>query len=119
MVKFKPTVLSFIILAIIAVAFSFCLHGPVWAFLGAFLSSSFMWYTLGKSSVYLKYEDQKNYIEILTQAKQLEEIGTSPSVSLFPEIQAELIDLACQKYKSIGLDEDAERLFLSFSGKMI
>jgi dsDNA-binding SOS-regulon protein len=109
--SFKPTVLSVIIMALLA--FWCGLHIPLTAIipaLGLAVALAFNTYFLGKYSITHKMEDEAQYDKILTQAEQIDEISLMPSVSLFPDIQVELCDLAIAKYSEIGHTERVQQI---------
>jgi hypothetical protein len=100
---FKPTILSGII--IFALCFWCVIHIPLTAMipaLGLAAALSFIAYFIGKFSIRHEIEDQAQYEKITTQAEQIDEISLMPTISLFPDIQVELYELAIQKYAEIG-----------------
>ena len=120
MPNFKLTIWSALIFIALAI---FCLcHIPVTAAVAAggfAFSLSFLWYNVGKNVVTHQNTDELDYRRIFAQAEQLEEIATSPSIQLFPDIQMESADLAIAKYREIGENERADSLAASFANRMI
>jgi hypothetical protein len=101
--SFKPTVLSVIIMALLA--FWCGWHITFTSIIPAFglaAALAFNAYFLGKYSITHKMEDEVQYEKIVTQAEQIDEISLMPSISLFPDIQVELCELAIAKYSEIG-----------------
>jgi hypothetical protein len=111
MFKFRLTLLSGILLAIVVIwsAVQVGMLTPIWGLL-LFVTTSFEFYQLGKSNTEYRTKNEKEYWKILNEAAQLEEIARSSSIALFPEIQYELVEKAAVKYLSIDLPHNAESI---------
>jgi|ERR1035441_2991525 hypothetical protein len=110
MFKFKPTVLTFIILVGLCGLFMYFIPHYWWALPCAFLTVAIGSYQLGKINTTRESELSQYYQKILAEAIQVEEIATSSNIALFPDIQMELVELAVAKYLSIGLQKEADDL---------
>ena len=117
--EFKPTVITYIILASIVILCSVFLHGPAWAYFGGTIPVWIGGYYLGKFSVIYDTEEARLYRKTLAEANQIEEIALSSSISLFPEIQEELVQMAIVKYISIGHQKEADNIRGTMAGKLI
>ena len=118
--EFKPTVFTFIVLG--GLCAFFCWHIPIsvaYWLIGALGLITFAAYQLGKISVTHETEDERLYRKTLAEAVQIEQIATFPSITLFPDIEAELIDLAIKKYLSIGHQPEADELRALLGGKLL
>jgi len=118
--EFKPTVFTFIVLG--GLCAFFCWHIPIavtYWLIGAMGSITFASYQFGKISVTHEMEDERLYRKTLAEAIQIEQIATSSSITLFPDIEAELIDLAIEKYLSIGHQQEADELRALLRGKLL
>jgi predicted membrane protein len=109
--SFRPTWFTFAILFLIIVSLA-------WFFTKitiALFIFVVLWYQLSKkvtpdiekeeTNSHGLNENEQNKLRI--QAEQIEEIATSPTIELFPDIKAELLKFAAEKY---GLIENEEKV---------